>query len=137
MKKIFILLFVLNLITSCKINQKQNGLRHGKWVTKTENENENFKYIERYKNGEEVKTWKTFKNKKLYKKETHIKNICHISYYNENKKIESKGKSRYDKNSETAHWYYFGDWNFYNTDGRLTMTRKYENGVLQSEIKFE
>lgn len=137
MKNVFLVILLLVFVIGCKTNRKHNGFRQGKWITYDSINGDYYKYIEKYKNDEEVKTWKTFKNKKLYKKEIHIRNISYITYYNEAKKVVVRGQSKYEKNSKLIHWFYFGDWNYYNQNGELILTRKYENGEIQSEIEIK
>ncbi|MDI5888981.1 hypothetical protein [Flavobacterium yafengii] len=36
-----------------------------------------------------------------------------------------------------AHWFYFGDWNFFNEDGKLITIKKYNNGESLSEIEIK
>lgn len=130
------ILFLLLITSSCKINQKRNGLKEGKWIS-TDTINEDvYKYVERYKKGEEVKTWKTFKNKKIYSVEKHQENICYITYYDANKNIVIKGQTKTENSDKDLHWFYFGDWLYFNENGKLVLIKNYERGTLKSEIEI-
>lgn len=135
-KKLYYILIFICLI-SCKTNKKINSVKCGKWITYDTINLDIYKHIEYYKNGNEVKTWKTYKNNKIYKKEKNFTNICLITYYHENGKIAIIGQSKIIEVENNVHWFYYGDWNFYNKNGKLIEIRKYENGELISEIEIE
>ncbi|MBY0485605.1 MAG: hypothetical protein K2P85_00195 [Flavobacteriaceae bacterium] len=138
MKNIFILLFLITItLIGCKTNQRQNGLKHGKWITYDSINNDSYKYVEHYKKGEEVRTWKTFKNKKIYKKEVFLKDSCQVIYYNVNKKIILKGQTMSVQNEKETHWFYFGNWNYYDENGKLILIKTYRNGELISEKEIK
>jgi hypothetical protein len=136
MKRYSLLLLIL-IFSSCKINQKSNGLRDGKWITTDSVSNDMYKYVEKYKKGEEVKTWKTFKNNKIYKKEKHKKLVCEVTYFGENKKTISKGQTKIEESVNKSHWFYFGEWKYYNNKGKLILLKNYENGELKSETEIK
>jgi hypothetical protein len=87
--------------------------------------------------GEEVRTWKTFKNKKIYKKEVFLKDSCQVIYYNVNKKIILKGQTMSVQNEKETHWFYFGNWNYYDENGKLILIKTYRNGELISEKEIK
>ena len=136
MKNYYLLLLIL-ILSSCKTNQKSNGLRNGKWITTDSISNNMYKYVEKYKKGEEVKTWKTFKNNKIYKKEKHKKLVCEVTYFGENKKTISKGQTKIEESVNKSHWFYFGEWKYYNNKGKLILLKNYENGELKSETEIK
>ena len=132
---IFILLYIS--LTSCKINHKVSGLKEGKWISYDTLNDEIYKYVEKYKKGIEVKTWKTFKNKKLYKKEVYLKDKCDVTYYNENRRIVVRGQTKSEITEKEIHWFYYGDWKHYDENGKLTMIKNYINGELISEKEIK
>jgi antitoxin component YwqK of YwqJK toxin-antitoxin module len=134
--KLYLFIILISLL-SCGTNKKINGLRHGKWVTYNTIDKIAYKYVEFYKKGNEVKTWKTYKNNKIYKKEKYLYNISLITYFHENKKIAITGQSKLEENGNEIHWFYYGNWYFYDENGKLIILKKYENGELISEIKIE
>ena len=131
-----IALFLLLIASSCKINQKANGLKEGRWVLRDTINGDVFKYIEKYKKGDEIGTWKTFKNKQKYIVEKYKNATCHITYFGTNKKIIIKGQTQFEITNKQMHWYYFGDWLFYDENGKLVKIKKYELGELKSEIEI-
>lgn len=121
-------------LSGCKTNRTINHDRVGKWVYKDTVNGILYKSKGRYKKSIEIKTWKYFANHKLIKKEKYKNGICYITNYNQQGKIESMGQSiMVDENNET-HWYYFGEWKFFNKNQELIAIKKYEKGVLISEV---
>ncbi len=129
--------FIFICLLSCKTNKKINGLRHGKWISYDTIDKVAYKFVEFYKKGNEVRTWKTFKNNKKYKKEKYLFNISLITYYHDNGEIALKGQSKLVEVENDIHWFYFGDWSVYDENGKLIKIKKYENGELISEIEIE
>ena len=118
------------LYTSCGINRTRNNVKVGKWVTVDTLNSEVYKNIEYYKKGQAFKTWKNYKNKKLVKSEKYNGNESVIKFYNDAKRVIATGKSKLDETADLAHWYYDGDWLYYNDAGKLTATKTYYKGVL-------
>lgn len=137
MKNIFIALLLSISLFSCKTNQLKNKLKTGVWIDCfTLDSIDFYKAKEKYRKNIPVGTWKKFKNKKLEKKEKFIDNICYTTNYYENGKIESFGKVRLIDNKAETHWFYFGDWLYYDKSGKLIRIAKYENGKLILEQLF-
>lgn len=131
----FILFMLICLLfTNCKINRTVNGFKQGKWISIDTTNNQVYKHVEFYKKGEEVKTWKTFKNKKKYKVEKYKKGICLVTYYHPNGKIAIKGQTKQEVSEKEIHWYYYGDWLFFNEKGELFQTKIYENGIFINDF---
>ena len=135
--KIISFLVLLFLTCSCKTNQTINGKKEGKWVLVDTVNNDPYQYIEKYKKDEEVKTWKTFKNKKLYKKEKYKGSICYVTFYHQNGKARLKGTTKIETNAKEAHWFYFDEWKVYDEFGKLVQLKYYERGILMSEIEVK
>jgi antitoxin component YwqK of YwqJK toxin-antitoxin module len=125
-----LVLFCFIICTSCGINKRRNGEKVGKWISVDTLNSDIYKNIEFYKKGQAVKTWKNYKNKNLVKSEKYKGNSSIIKFYNNSKKVIATGKTKLDETTELAHWYYDGDWFYYNDDGKLTATKTYYNGVL-------
>ena len=141
-KKISFLIFALAVIftfSSSKINRVKNNERHGKWIDYNQVEDVNYKSIGRYKNGIEKGTHKQFANKKLYRKEKYKNGICETTYYHPNGKIMSQGKTQLEITEKEMHWYYQGDWKFFDDKENLLGIKTYEKGELinQTELKTE
>ncbi len=123
-------LLVLIIVISCKTNQRINNLKEGRWKYQNIVQIDTFDYIEKYHRGNEIKKWKTYRNKKIYKTEKFKNGICFVTNYYPNGAIMSQGKTKSELNNNLLHWFYFGDWNYFDESGKLIQTKKYENGNL-------
>ena len=129
-------IFLLLTICCCKtpiINQKVNKKREGLWIENYKQDSANYKSTGYYKNDDPVKKWSYLLNNKLIKREKYKNNNCYTRIYYENGKIQSKGISVLDNSSKYMHWYYNGNWKFYNNKGKLIAIKKYDKGDLISE----
>ncbi|WP_162126519.1 hypothetical protein [Flavobacterium phycosphaerae] len=125
------------LLFGCRINRTVNHERVGKWVYKDTVNGTLYTSKGRYKKSTEIKTWNYFENHKRIKKEKYQNGICYITTYNKQGKITAVGQSKMvDENNET-HWYYFGEWKFFNEKQELIAIKKYEKGELISEVAIE
>jgi len=128
-----ILLFgVLLLIVGCKTNQMKYSQRDGIWIEKYSldsiNDNQNYKSREIYKIGKPIRTWKYYKNNKLERKESYKKGYCKVTFYYENGKIEKQGNTKFEVTDKVSHWYYDGDWEYFNEEGKLIKVTGFEYG---------
>lgn len=128
------ILFIFLILCSCKTNRTVNGLKEGKWILNDSVNDDSYKHVERYRKGEEVKTWKTFKNKKLYKVEKYKGDLCHVSYYHLNGVIGLEGNTKLEIDDKETHWFYYDEWKTYDESGKLIKLKYYERGVLLSEV---
>lgn len=133
-----LIIFVFAYSCHAKINQykslpNQTKIRNGFWIEKyTKSESEILTIKGRYKNGEKKGTWKIFSNDILYQKEIFKGNISKITSYFPNGKVMEKGHTKIDRTKDGVHWYYFGDWNYYDTEGQIIYIKRYENGKFDS-----
>lgn len=137
-KKVFFVLFLF-VFFGCKtapVNQKIDKKKEGKWVDVYVQDSIEYRSTEYYKHDVPVKKWKTYINGKIYKTERYKNGICIVKNYYENGKLESKGNTKLEVTALESHWFYFGDWKFYSDKGKLKGIKKYENGELLSEQKF-
>ncbi|PRZ20373.1 toxin-antitoxin system YwqK family antitoxin [Flavobacterium granuli] len=135
-KSIIILSCILLSLFSCKprlINQKINKKREGLWIEKYSLDSANYKSIGKYRNDDPIKKWRYYLDGKIIKKEKHKKNDCITTFFHQNGKIQSQGKTTLDLSKKYAHWFYNGNWNFYDNKGQLIMQRNYDKGKLVSE----
>lgn len=134
--QILITAFILIGFSSCKTNKTINQHREGKWVFKDPVNGILYKSKGRYKQSQEIKTWKYFENHKLVKTEKYQDNICHIKTFDEKGRTTSIGKSIIVEESNETHWYLTGDWIFFDEKGKIIGIKKYEKGELISEIEM-
>lgn len=134
MKKTVLFFTIILLFVSCKTNQTVNGKREGKWkFTSTVNDTLYFQKG-RYTNGIESGTWKAYKNKKLVSKEKYKGKIGYMTNYHLNGKIQSKGTTKIEETGKYFKWCLSGDWNYYDKNGKLYLTRIYLDGNLITEL---
>jgi antitoxin component YwqK of YwqJK toxin-antitoxin module len=129
-----LIIFAIGWLSSCKINQTKDGLKTGLWVTKDGNGEEGFKSRGRYKKGKEIGVWKYFYNDTLYQKDKYSGMSARVRFYHPNKKIRASGKTEMDYNGKMAHWYYSGNWRYFDTRGKLVKTITYKKGSPIAEI---
>lgn len=141
MKKLIIIIGCLILtFFSCRpklTNQKINKKREGLWIEQYAMDSAQYKSVGKYKNDDPVKKWCYYLNGKMIKKEKYKGNSCYTQFYHENGKIQSRGKAVLDTSAKYAHWYYTGNWDYYNDKGQLTIKREYQNGALATETIFK
>ncbi|HSD05799.1 hypothetical protein [Flavobacterium sp.] len=139
MRHLFIIFFLTITLIGCKtapINQKENNKRVGLWIEKYSIDTIEYKSVGKYKNGDPTKKWVYYTGNVISKKEIYRKNKCIITYYNTNGTIQSKGKTKLVVTGPEIHWFYYGDWKYFDENGNHISTRKYENGELISDIKI-
>lgn len=133
--KTIIVVFLLSAFgCKTKINQIKNQQREGKWITI-----DTFDYVYiikgKYHKGIEKGTWKHFYNNKIARKEKYKNGICDTRFYYPNGKIMKQGFTKSESNDTLSHWFYFGNWNYYDQNGNLTKTIIYDEGeVIDSLI---
>lgn len=137
MRQTIIIIGLLFLVFGCKTNQMKNKHREGRWVEQYTQDSSHYKSVGKYRKGDPVKKWNYYLNGKIIKTEKYKSNICSTTFYHENGKIQSKGKTKMETSGKYAHWFYFGDWNYYNEDGKLITIKKYNNGESLSEIEIK
>lgn len=47
-----------------------------------------------------------------------------------------QGQTKLDILKTDRHWYYFGDWKYYDENGKLRYVKKYENGDKIDNISY-
>ncbi|RTY94332.1 hypothetical protein EKM05_04730 [Flavobacterium sp. GSP27] len=137
MRQTVIVIGLLFFLFSCKTNQMKNKLREGLWIEQYSQDSSHYKSIGKYRKGDPVKKWSYYLNGKIIKREKYKDNICNTTFYHENGKIQSKGKTKMETSDKYAHWFYFGDWKFFNEHGKLITIKKYNNGESVSEIEIK
>ncbi|MCC9042462.1 hypothetical protein LNQ81_07115 [Myroides sp. M-43] len=130
--KLIAFIILLLFTSSCKVNQKIDGEKVGRWVYKNTVEGIEEVHRGRYrKDGFQKGTWRYKKNGKLYKKEVFRDSLAEVTYYYPNRKIESLGQIVFTKREKGLHYYYTGVWFVYNRKGDLIEVKHYKEGVLE------
>ena len=138
MKYLFITLFISLTLIGCRtapINQMVNKEREGLWIEKYAQDSSKYKSIGKYHKGDPIKKWRYYLNNKIIMKEKYKDDYCIRTRYHQNGKIESIGKTYLKTEGKTPHWFYSGDWEYFDEKGNPISIKKYENGKLVSETK--
>lgn len=143
-KNFFLLALVLTVFVSCKTKMNQYvkvenkwQKRHGKWKEEYSSDQGTLTAVGKYKMGEKVGVWKTTFEGKLYQKDKIRKNVTKTKLYHSNGKIMETGESKLDISDVQRHWYYFGDWKYYDENGKLRYIKKYADGKKIDSISFQ
>ncbi len=121
-----------NIFGKNKINRHKEHV--GRWNYKEDKDNpDQITSKGRFKNGKQVKKWKYFyPNGQLYLVEKYDSKkdfrILNATYYHKNGQVAHTGKAVQENTKERIHYYWIGDWKYYNPDGTLRKTVIYENG---------
>ncbi|QBO59463.1 toxin-antitoxin system YwqK family antitoxin [Chryseobacterium salivictor] len=136
----FLLLITVSLV-SCvpgKSNQyiKEAKIqkRNGKWVETNSTEQGDFVSKGKYRKGDKVGIWRTFIDDKIDQKEVYRKDKIKTQFFYPNGKIKIKGQSTTEVADNFIHWYYHGDWKYYNEKGKLIYIKKYDKGNKTDSI---
>lgn len=145
LKNFLILGFIPFILTSCKTKEMNQYVkfpdktqkRHGKWEEEYSADQGTLKAVGKYKMGEKVGVWKTTFEGKLYQKDKIRKNVTKTKLYYPNGKIMERGQSKLDISDVERHWYYFGDWKYYDENENLKYIKKYTDGKKIDSISFQ
>lgn len=144
-KNFLLLSLTFFVFTSCKTKKMNQYVkvenkwqkRHGKWKEEYSSDQGTLTAVGKYKMGEKVGVWKTTFENKLYQKDKIRKSVTKTKLYHPNGKIMEKGQSKLDVSDVQRHWYYFGDWKYYDENGKLRYIKKYADGKKIDSISFE
>ena len=110
---------------------------HGKWIEEYTLDTIRYQSIGRYKEGEPVKKWKYYANGKIIKKEIYKKENCKVRFYHPNGALQAKGITKLIEKGKDIHWFYSGQWEYFDTKKDLIITRLYDKGELISEKEIK
>ena len=140
---LLILFLLLGLTSNAQlfnrhINQlDENGRRKGKWITYWDEEKRIPMSKATFENGREKNVSKEYHmNGNLRLKFRYHKDRIRVKYYSKERKLEQKGWSVIEYNTEDTHYYWHGKWKFYNENRKLERISFYSNGeeTTQSDI---
>lgn len=138
MRHFIISISILFLLLACKakpINQKVNKEREGLWIEQYEQDSAKYKSIGTYRKGDPVKRWRYYLDNKIIMKEKYKDDYCIRTKYHQNGKVQSKGRTKLVMEGKNMHWFYTGDWKFFDEKGQLISVKKYDHGKLISETQ--
>jgi antitoxin component YwqK of YwqJK toxin-antitoxin module len=126
-KPIIILGCIILSLFSCKPNQKKTKKREGLWIEQYSLDSAHYKSVGKYKNDDPIKKWCYYLDGKIIK-EKHKIHTCYKFYHQNN-----RGTTVLDTSTKYVHWFYSGNWKFYDNKGKLIIERNYQSGKLASE----
>ncbi|MBC5991574.1 toxin-antitoxin system YwqK family antitoxin [Pontibacter cellulosilyticus] len=116
-----------------KINKfDKEGRMHGRWKVFFGKDDTVIRNG-RFRHGNEVGNWKYYyPDGTRYMKEKYRRNseVLQVTKYHENGKLARKGEARLIKTSTMDRYFWFGDWEVYDTDGEFSHIEMYESGNL-------
>lgn len=140
--KYFLLALTISLV-SCvpiKINQyvKEGKIqkRDGKWIENNPTEQANFVSKGKYRKGNKVGVWRTSVHDEKYQKDVYGKNLIKTKIFYPGGKIKVKGQSSTEITDDFIHWFYDGDWKYYDKQGKLIYIKKYHKGKPLDSIPY-
>ena len=112
-----------------RINQWKNNKYDGLWISWSDSSGKKIESKGHYKDGHERGVWRYFYEDGTPRKiERYSKKGISTKYYYPNGKMKSKGKAIVDYEEDFLHYYYQGEWTYYNEDGKPEQVITYERG---------
>lgn len=133
----FLLLLQLISSTFCigqSINRYKNKQRHGKWIIYYSDSTKQIDNSGKYRKGVPKGIWRYYDaSGRMIRKEKYRFNKIYTTHYHSNGKIKKQGKARITIDDTLSHFFYYGDWNVYDTAGVLIKKLVYKDGIKISE----
>lgn len=137
-------LILLILVIACKtkINEyvktpEKVQKRHGKWVEEYSSDQGTLLAKGKYKMGEKIGVWRTTAAGKRFQKDKISRDVTHTKFYHANGKISERGQTKLEITPDNRHWFYFGDWKYYDEKGKLLYIKRYHQGQKTDSISFQ
>lgn len=114
-----------------KTNQfDENGKKHGFWVEYLDSEHVDISGKGKFEHGRESGKWIHYHfNGKRRLKYKYLKDDIKVKYYYTNGKLEQKGRARIEYTKKDVHYFWEGEWKFYDDKRRLQKVMLYEDGI--------
>ncbi|WP_430614249.1 hypothetical protein [Flavobacterium sp. JP2137] len=125
--------------TACQINRTKNHERVGKWVTTMSQDDQLMTIRAKYnRKGLGKGSWRYHLDGKLYKREVYDRRgNCFVTAFHANGNTAVTGQTRLETNPSGIHWFYTGDWLYFDEAGTLTRVSHYKHGALIRETQIE
>lgn len=110
----------------------KDGNYHGRWKVYFGEDNTVIRNG-RFRHGHEVGTWRYFyPDGTRYMKEKYSRNSeqVKVEKYHENGNLARKGVARVIKTSTMDRYFWFGDWEVFDTNGNFSHIEVYDRGIL-------
>jgi antitoxin component YwqK of YwqJK toxin-antitoxin module len=111
----------------------RNAMHHGKWKYLDRSHGRRLICYGRFDHGKQVNDWKYFyPSGKLRMEESYTwegdKRLVDVTFYHENGQVSNKGLARVEVQNDKTHYYWFGDWVYFDPEGTFEKTVTYNNG---------
>lgn len=138
--KLLLLSFIAIILLSCKTKLNSfdsNGKHHGQWKYYYDMDGTKLRGKGRFRHGQQVGRWIYYtydgaverkERKKLFR-DIHI-----TTFYYPSGKVSHRGYSRLLINEEGVHYYWFGEWKYYDEKGKHLKSAYYDDGKLQKTV---
>jgi len=73
----------------------------------------------------------------LYQKDKTQNGVTKTKIFHPYGRIMEKSQSRLDVTENGRHWYYYGDWKYYDENGKLETIKKYDNGKKTDSVAIK
>lgn len=114
-----------------KVNQlDEKGNKHGYWIEYLDPEHSAISGKGWFEHGREARRWIHYHfNGKRRLKYKYLKEDIKVKYYYPNGRLEQKGHARIEYSEKDVHYYWHGEWRFYDEQRRLQKRMMYSEGV--------
>jgi len=114
-----------------KVNQlDENGKKHGFWIEYMDSSHEDISGKGRFNHGRESGKWKHYHfNGKRRLKYKYKKDDIKVKYYYSNGRLEQKGRARIEYSEKDVHYFWEGEWRFYDEKRKLVKKMMFQDGV--------
>lgn len=133
---IAVFLFCSLVLFSQKTNQlNKKGQRTGKWIVYLDSAKTIKSTEGRYRNGKPKGMFYYYTNEGVLERKeiSRFSKLKTTTYYS-NHTVRSKGQARIENLPDKVHYYYFGQWKYYDENGKLEKYCTYEKGNLVKTV---
>lgn len=138
---LFAITFIFVSCVPVEINQyiKDGKIqkRDGKWIETNATEEGEFVSKGKYIKGDKVRVWRTYIDNEIYQKDVYRKDLIKTKIFHPNGRIKIKGHSTTEITDDYIHWFYTGDWKYYNEKGKLIYIKKYSKGKPLDSVSYQ
>lgn len=138
---LLVLVFILFADLNAQILHKnlnkldEDGKRKGLWISYWDEEEKVPMSVARYKKGREVGVSKEYHmNGNLRLKFRYGEERIRVKYYDEDRRLEQKGWAILDYNEVDTHYYWHGEWKYFNNKRKLQKVKYYQHGEEISQV---
>ena len=135
MRSLLLLLLLSSLATACAGSRPaaerldRQGQRHGRNATYYDEAHTQLFTRGRYRHGRPVGCWRYYAQAgELQRQERYRLGLSEIAYYYPTGRVARRGRARTVDEPHGAHFYWFGEWQYFSPAGALDSVQVYEVG---------